>query len=78
MASLLTLIAELLVSVIDLVVIFVRDVALRDPLSFVSFLVGGGLTTAAIAAFAYLALGALVDWLGDVIGTPREPPQQAR
>jgi hypothetical protein len=78
MASLLALVTELLVSVFELVVIFIRDVALRDPLAFVSFLVGGGLTTASVAVFGYLAVGAFVDWLGDVIGRPRQPSQQAR
>jgi hypothetical protein len=78
MASLLTLVAELLASVLQLVVIFVRDVALRDPLAFVSFVVGAGLTTLSVLGLAYLALGAFVDWLGGVIGTPRQPPQQAR
>lgn len=78
MASLFALIVELIASVFELVVIFVRDVALRDPLSFVSFLVGAALTTGSIAVFGFLAAGALVDWLGDVIGSPRQPPQQAR
>jgi hypothetical protein len=78
MASLLTLVVELLASVLELAVIFVTDVALRDPLAFVSFLVGAGLTTASVLGFGYLVLGAAVDWLGDVIGTPRQPPQRAR
>jgi hypothetical protein len=78
MASLLTLVVELFASLLQLAVIFVRDVALRDPLSFVSFLVGAGLTTASVLGFGYLVAGAVVDWLGDVIGTPRQPPQQAR
>jgi hypothetical protein len=61
MVTLLDFVARLLGSVIELVVIFVTRVALSDPLAFVSFLVGAGLTTFAVVALGYLALGALVD-----------------
>lgn len=79
MVSLLTFVAELFASVLRLAVIFVTEVALRDPLSFVSFAVGAVLTTGAVVVFGYLALGALVDALvGDFDFTSpgREPPQR--
>ncbi|WP_380681441.1 hypothetical protein [Salinigranum sp. GCM10025319] len=81
MVTLVDFIARLLGSVIDLVVIFVTQVALSDPLSFVSFLVGGALTTFAIVAFGYLALGALVDAVSSVGGggngaIGRAPPRR--
>ncbi|MFC7135670.1 hypothetical protein [Halobaculum litoreum] len=50
---------ELVTSVIDLIVIFVTEVALRDPLAFVSFLFGALFVGGASAVLGYLALGAL-------------------
>jgi hypothetical protein len=61
MVTLVDFLARLIGSVFELVVIFITQVALSDPLSFVSFAVGGALTTFSIAALGYLALGALVD-----------------
>jgi hypothetical protein len=62
-------VVRLVVSVVDLFVIFLTEVALSDPLAFVSLLVGGALTTFAIGFFAYLTLGALLDpLLGDRSG----------
>ena len=61
MVTILDFVGRLLGSVLELVVIFVTRVALSDPLAFVSFLIGGALTTVAVAALAYLTLGALVD-----------------
>lgn len=73
-------IARLIGSVFELVVIFITQVALSDPLSFISFAIGGALTTFAIAALGYLALGALVDAVsGDGGGDGtigRAPPQR--
>ena len=63
MATLLDFIVALLTSIGDLVVIFLRDVALRgDPLALLVFLVGAGLTTAAVAGFG-AALHALAQEL---------------
>ncbi len=81
MVTLVDFVARLIGSVFELVVIFVTEVALSDPLSFVSFLVGGALTTFAIAALGYLALGALVDAVGGDLGggdrtIGRAPPRQ--
>jgi hypothetical protein len=71
MATLLDFVVALLVSVFDLVVIFLRDVALRgDPLALVVFLVGAGLTTAAVGYFFLLVLGALADGVGLNVPSP--------
>jgi hypothetical protein len=51
-------------SVVELIVVFLRDVALADPLSFVLFLLGGLFVTASVGAFGVLALGALARELG--------------
>jgi hypothetical protein len=60
MVTVVGFVVQLLVSVFDLVRIFLFDVFLGvDPLTAVSFLIGGGLTTAAVGAFGYLAVGAL-------------------
>jgi len=64
MVTVIDFVAQLLTSVVDLVDIFLFDVLLGvDPITAVSFLVGAGLTTATIAFFAYLALGAFVNAL---------------
>jgi hypothetical protein len=63
MVTLVDFVAQLVGSLFDLVVIFLLEVALSDPLSFVSFLVGAGLTTFAIVVFGYLALGGIADAL---------------
>ncbi|WP_372910919.1 hypothetical protein [Salinigranum sp.] len=68
MVTLVDFLARLIGSVFELVVIFITRVALSDPLAFVSFLIGGALTTFAIAALGYLALGALVDAVGGGLG----------
>lgn len=59
MASLIAVLSALVSSIVDLVVIFLTDVALQDPLAFVSWAVGAGLTTVTVLYFTYLALGAL-------------------
>lgn len=81
MVTVLDFIARLVGSVFELVVIFVLDVALADPLSFVSFAIGAALTTFSVAVLGYLALGALADAVvpgggsdSDTIG--RAPPQR--
>jgi len=64
MVTVIDFLVRLITSVVDLIVIFVTEVALSDPLTFVSFLVGAGLTTASVSALGYLALGALARELG--------------
>ncbi|MFC6786591.1 hypothetical protein ACFQFH_12060 [Halobaculum halobium] len=59
MVTVIDFLTRLLTSVVDLIVIFVTDVALRDPLSFVSFLFGAAFVGGASLALGYLALGAL-------------------
>jgi hypothetical protein len=82
MVTVLDFITRLIGSVFELIVIFIMDVALSDPLSFISFAIGGALTTFALAAFGYLALGALVDAVsgdgdgGDDGTIGRAPPQR--
>ena len=59
MVTVIEFVVQLVTSVRDLIVIFVRDVALADPLSFVSFLFGALFVGGASAVMGYLALGAL-------------------
>jgi hypothetical protein len=68
MVTVLDFLARLIGSVFELVVIFVTRVALSDPLAFVSFLIGGALTTFAVVALGYLALGALGDAVAGGLG----------
>ncbi|PSQ05722.1 hypothetical protein BRC97_08480 [Halobacteriales archaeon QS_6_71_20] len=68
MVTVIDFLVRLVTSVLDLIVIFVTRVALSDPLTFVSFLVGAALTTASVGVLGYLALGALARELG--IGGP--------
>jgi len=64
MVTVVDFIVQLVVSVFDLVRIFLLEVLLGvDPLTAVIFLVGGGLTTGAVAVFGYLAVGALLNQL---------------
>ncbi|MFB6122629.1 MAG: hypothetical protein ABEJ78_04155 [Haloferacaceae archaeon] len=67
MATLLAVISRLLSSIVDLVVIFLTDVALNDPISFVIWAVGAGLTTLAVVYFSVLALGGLAAAASDAI-----------
>ena len=77
MATLLDFIVALLTSIGDLVVIFLRDVALRgDPLALLVFLVGAGLTTAAVTGFGLLVVGALADSVGISVPSPGRTPSQ--
>jgi len=60
MVTVVDFVVQLLVSVFELVRIFLLEVLLGvDPLTAVSFLIGGGLTTAAVAGFGYLVVGAV-------------------
>ena len=64
MVTVVDLIVQLVVSVVDLVRIFLLEVLLGvGPLTAVSLLVGAGLTTAAVGAFGYLVVGAARDQL---------------
>ena len=65
-------VVQLVVSVVDLVRIFLLEVLLGvDPLTAVSFLVGAALTTGAIAVFGYLVVGAA---LNQLTGSGASPP----
>jgi len=67
MVTLVDFVVQLLVSVVELVGIFLFDILLGvDPLTAVSFLIGGGLTTAAVVGFGYLAAGAVLNQLTGV------------
>lgn len=77
MPTLTAFVVELLTSLVKLVFAFLDVLLTSDPLSVISLLAGAGLIGGASAVFGYLMLGALVDWLGDLIGSPaRAPPQQ--
>jgi hypothetical protein len=82
MVTLVDFLGRLVGSVFELIVIFITRVALSDPLAFISFAIGGALTTFSIAALGYLAIGALVDAVsGDGSGSGdgtigRTPPPQ--
>ena len=81
MVTVIDFVAQLLVSVVDLVRIFLFEVLLGvDPITAVSFLVGGALTTATVAYFGYLALGALANHLTGLGSSAREssPERAAR
>jgi hypothetical protein len=70
MVSLVAFVTRLLGSLVDLTVIFVTEVALRDPLAFVAFLVGSGLVTVSVAALGYLVVGAVFREVGVEFPTP--------
>jgi hypothetical protein len=64
MVTVVDFVVQLVVSVVDLVRIFLFEVLLGvDPLTAVSFLIGGGVTTAAVVGFGYLAVGAVLNQL---------------
>jgi hypothetical protein len=67
MATVTRLVAELLRSVVDLVVIFATEVAPQDPIGLLVFLAGAVLTTAAAGVFGLLVVGALFDALRDAV-----------
>ena len=73
MVSILGFVVQLVTSVVDLVRIFLFEVFLGvDPLSAISFLVGAGLTTATVAYFAYLVVGAIVNQFTGLGSSARE------
>ena len=76
MSTLTAVVAELFVSLVRLVVVSVTRVALRDPLAFVSFAVGGALIVASVGVLGYLALGAALDAVGLSPESPGRPPQR--
>ncbi|MFD1685482.1 hypothetical protein [Halobellus litoreus] len=81
MVTVIDFVVQLLTSVVSLVEIFLTDVLLGvDPITAISFLVGAGLTTAAVAVLGYLALGALVNQLTGLGSSAREstPERAAR
>jgi hypothetical protein len=81
MVTLIDFVVQLLVSLVDLVRIFIFEILLGvDPITAVSFLVGAGLTTATIVYGAYLALGALVNHLTGLGSSARDsaPDRAAR
>jgi hypothetical protein len=81
MVTVIDFVVQLLTSVVSLVEIFLADVLLGvDPITAISFLVGAGLTTAAVAVLGYLALGALVNQLTGLGSSAREstPERAAR
>lgn len=61
--------SRLISSIGEMIVIFVRDVATQDPLSFVSLAVGALFVTIAVVYFAYLVLGAAADAVGLITPT---------
>lgn len=76
MPTLIAFVVELLTSLVQLAFAFV-DILLTGPLAAISLLAGAALIVVSSAVLGYLALGALVDWLGDLIGSPaRGPPQR--
>lgn len=77
MVTVIDFVTRLLDSVVELTIIFFRDVALRDPLSFVAFLAGAAFVTASVAVLGYLALGAVGREVGLVTPTPNRPPDAA-
>lgn len=64
MVTVVDFVVELVLSTVELLQIFVFDVALADPLSFVSFLAGSVVIGITMAAGGYLALGALAEAVG--------------
>lgn len=64
MPTLTDLIAQLAGSAVELLVVFLTRVALRDPLSFVAFAVGGALTIVPLVVLGALAAGAALDAVG--------------
>ncbi|MFB6176882.1 MAG: hypothetical protein ABEI99_07025 [Halobaculum sp.] len=69
---------RLVTSAIELVVTFVTEVAVQDPLSFVSFLFGAIFVGGASAFFGYLVVGALFDELGLQMPSPGRGTREGR
>jgi uncharacterized membrane protein YraQ (UPF0718 family) len=78
MVSLFEFLVEVLASTVRLVVFVLTEVALRDPLAFVSAAVGGLIIAGTVGFFAYLVFGAALAELGIDVGSPgRTPPREA-
>jgi len=68
-------IRDLFQSILDMPGEF-ADVAMHDPLSAILLVIGGGLTTVAVAYFGLLALGSIAAALTPAPGgQPRQPGQ---
>ncbi|MFB6091582.1 MAG: hypothetical protein ABEK02_01070 [Haloquadratum sp.] len=79
MVTVIGFIVRFVTSIADLVGIFVFDVLLGvDPLTAISFLVGGAITTATVAYLTLLALGALANQLAGVGSSARESTASGR
>jgi hypothetical protein len=70
MVSLLAFLAELLSSLVDLVVVGVTEVLLNDPLGAIAFLAGSALFVVTFGFGAYLVVGALLKELGIELPAP--------
>jgi hypothetical protein len=67
MATVTDFLVQLVRSVVDLVIIFVTEVAPHDPIGLLVFLVGAVLTTVAAGFFGVLTVGALFGWVRDAV-----------
>lgn len=67
MATVTDFLVQLVRSVVDLVIIFVTEVALQDPIGLLVFLVGAALTTFAAGLFGVLTVGAVIGGLRDAL-----------
>lgn len=75
MVSVIDFLTELGNSIVDLGGIFVNDIALGDPLAFVSFLAGALIMLFSVGVAGYLGLGALARELGIKSPTPGRGPR---
>ena len=78
MVTVVGFVVRLVTSVVDLVRIFLLEVALSDPLTFLTFAVGATLTTGALAVGGYVALGVLARELGVTAPSPSQPQSPPR
>ena len=78
MPTLVDFVVQFFTSAADLFVVSVTDVALRDPLAFVSFLVGLLLFAFSFGLFGYLTLGAVGSLFSSDGTLGRRPPQRGR
>ena len=67
MATLTEFVVELIRSVVDLVIIFVTDVATQDPIALLVFLTGAAITTFAAGFLGLLVAGMVLDLLRDSV-----------
>lgn len=78
MVSVIDFLVELGNSIVGMARIIGLEVALGDPLSFVSVLLGALIMAFSVGLLGYLALGALGRELGIVTPTPRRNPSETR